>query len=112
MNTLSDHTTMDAKVERARYARICVELDLQKSLVPRVVAAGEVFNVEYEGLKLICFECGKYGHRKEVCPWKKNAQQENMGDTSVRQKEIQPERVPEKKPEFIVRSFWPVDVCI
>ena len=25
------------------------------------------YNVEYEGLQLIYFHCGKYGHRKEMC---------------------------------------------
>ena len=24
--------------------------------------------VEYEGIHLICFGCGKYGHKKEACP--------------------------------------------
>ena len=28
---------------------------------------GESYPIEYEGLKLICFNCAKYGHHKEVC---------------------------------------------
>ncbi|KAJ1441621.1 Zinc finger, CCHC-type [Sesbania bispinosa] len=29
---------------------------------------GKTYNVEYEGLHLVCFQCGRYGHRKEGCP--------------------------------------------
>ncbi|MED6126281.1 hypothetical protein PIB30_076848 [Stylosanthes scabra] len=28
---------------------------------------GQTLNIEYEGLHLICFGCGKYGHRVEYC---------------------------------------------
>lgn len=29
---------------------------------------GEKLNLEYEGLHSICFKCGVYGHRMDVCP--------------------------------------------
>ena len=29
---------------------------------------GRDFLVEYEGLRLICFNCGKYGHEVQSCP--------------------------------------------
>ncbi|KAJ1416228.1 Zinc finger, CCHC-type [Sesbania bispinosa] len=29
---------------------------------------GRVYPVEYEGLHLVCFKCGRYGHKKEACP--------------------------------------------
>ncbi|KAJ1416829.1 Zinc finger, CCHC-type [Sesbania bispinosa] len=29
---------------------------------------GRIYKVEYEGLHLICFHCGRYGHRREACP--------------------------------------------
>lgn len=70
MDTLSSRLDKDAKVARGRYAQICVELDLQKKLVPKIIASNQVFRVEYEGLNQICFECGRYGNRKEGCPWK------------------------------------------
>lgn len=28
---------------------------------------GAWLNLEYEGLSMICFECGKFGHSKEEC---------------------------------------------
>lgn len=27
-----------------------------------------VRTIEYEGIHLVCFGCGTYGHRKEACP--------------------------------------------
>lgn len=31
--------------------------------------------MEYEGLHLVCFACGRYGHRKEQCQGKIAAEQ-------------------------------------
>lgn len=53
---------------RGNFTRICVELDLRRELVPSFTVLGVEFNFEYEGLHLICFGCGKYGHKLEVCP--------------------------------------------
>ena len=52
---------------RGKFARICVEMDLRKKLIPSFTALGRDFRVEYEGLHLICFGCGRYGHRMEHC---------------------------------------------
>ncbi|RYQ95802.1 hypothetical protein Ahy_B08g091161 [Arachis hypogaea] len=52
---------------RERFDRICVEIDLSKKLVPRILVLGSTLNIEYEGLHLICFSCGKYGHRLDQC---------------------------------------------
>lgn len=52
---------------RAKFARIWVELDLRKQLIPKFKVLSYEFKVEYEGLHLICFQCGKYGHRAEAC---------------------------------------------
>ncbi|RYR33588.1 hypothetical protein Ahy_A10g048187 isoform C [Arachis hypogaea] len=35
---------------RGYFARICIEIDLRKQLVPRISVFGEVLNIEYEGL--------------------------------------------------------------
>ncbi|KAI9072186.1 hypothetical protein K1719_045853 [Acacia pycnantha] len=53
---------------RGRYARIAVLVDLQKPLVPWIKVDGRTYGVEYEGLPLICFECGRIGHAKDKCP--------------------------------------------
>ncbi|KAB2629216.1 hypothetical protein D8674_034011 [Pyrus ussuriensis x Pyrus communis] len=53
---------------RGKYARVCVELDLTKSLIANVKVENCWYVVEYEGLHLVCFNCGCYGHRREQCP--------------------------------------------
>ncbi|RYR62925.1 hypothetical protein Ahy_A04g020682 [Arachis hypogaea] len=52
---------------RGRFARIFVEIDLSKKLVPRISVLGSTLNIEHEGLHLIYFTCGKYGHRTDQC---------------------------------------------
>ncbi|XP_061363607.1 uncharacterized protein LOC133307173 [Gastrolobium bilobum] len=58
----------DVITERARFARICVEVDLRKTFLPKFWIGNKVYQVGYEGLHLICFKCGVYGHRKDQCP--------------------------------------------
>ncbi|CAL1353807.1 unnamed protein product [Linum trigynum] len=48
--------------QRAKFARLAVEIDLGKPLIPRVHIDGEWQKVEYENLLEVCFECGKVGH--------------------------------------------------
>lgn len=55
------------KVERQRFARIYVEVNLQKRLLSKFRVGKRRFSVEYKGLGLICFECERYGHRKDDC---------------------------------------------
>lgn len=50
-----------------RFARISVELNLEKKLIPRIKIRNRTYLIEYEGLNLICFTCGHYGHHKELC---------------------------------------------
>ncbi|KAI9127941.1 hypothetical protein K1719_000934 [Acacia pycnantha] len=55
---------------RGKFARLAVLIDLQKPLVPWIKVDGQTHGVEYEGLPLICFDCGKYGHVREKCSGK------------------------------------------
>lgn len=52
---------------RGQFARICVEMDLAKPLIPKILVRGETLSLAYEGLHSVCFKCGVYGHRMEVC---------------------------------------------
>ncbi|XP_010424323.1 PREDICTED: uncharacterized protein LOC104709398 [Camelina sativa] len=49
-------------VERARFARVCVEVNLKRPLKGTVMVNGERYFVSYEGLSAICSRCGMYGH--------------------------------------------------
>ncbi|KAI9108191.1 hypothetical protein K1719_021064 [Acacia pycnantha] len=59
--------------DKGEFARICVEVDLHKPLLPAFTIFGENRQLVYEGLHLVCFECGRYGHVMERCPDKVEA---------------------------------------
>jgi len=61
-----DMTTLH--VERARFARMCIEVDLAKPLKGTLLLNGERYFVSYEGLANICSRCGMYGHLIHTCP--------------------------------------------
>ncbi|KAI9112471.1 hypothetical protein K1719_016394 [Acacia pycnantha] len=61
---LDVHTAQRA---RGKFARMCVELDLTKPLIPEFSVEGRVLSVVYESLGVICQQCGKVGHKKEQC---------------------------------------------
>ncbi|RYR27977.1 hypothetical protein Ahy_B01g052053 [Arachis hypogaea] len=72
---------------RGKFARICVEIDLRRKLVPSFTALGKDFKLEYEGLHQICFSCGRYGHKMDGCvELAKETKQdaENHGEDSSR----------------------------
>ncbi|CAL9031736.1 unnamed protein product [Prunus brigantina] len=58
------HTTSQ---NRGKFARLCVELDLTKPLEAFVQINQVWYNIEYEGLPEICYNCGLYGHKRENC---------------------------------------------
>lgn len=69
------------KASKGKYTRVCIEIDLDKPLVPFMWVNNELQALEYEGLHLICFEYEVYGHGVNICPKK------------VRTKELNIERV-------------------
>ncbi|XP_031108615.1 uncharacterized protein LOC116013097 [Ipomoea triloba] len=59
--------TATSLVSRASFARVCVEVDITKPLLAKFTLKNRVRPVVYEGLHLICFKCGMYGHNAENC---------------------------------------------
>src|ERR1044072_8970720 len=60
-----DMNTID--MQRGKYARVCVEIDLNKPVLGMVGLRGTWYRVEYEGLHLLCSNCGCYGHLGRNC---------------------------------------------
>ena len=61
---IDTHTAMEAK---GRYARLCIQLDINKPLINTVLIGRYEQPVVYEGLYKLCFSHGRIGHRKEAC---------------------------------------------
>lgn len=55
------------RVQRGRFARMCVEINLSKPVVGKIWMRDHWYRVEYEGLHLICAKCGCYGHMTRDC---------------------------------------------
>ncbi|CAN1121847.1 hypothetical protein LINPERHAP1_LOCUS6323, partial [Linum perenne] len=56
-----------AEGARARYARVCVEIDISKPLLGKYMIEDRMFFMEYESLENICFGCGFYEHKQDGC---------------------------------------------
>ncbi|KAI9127967.1 hypothetical protein K1719_000960 [Acacia pycnantha] len=58
---LDIHTAQRA---RGKFARLCVELDLTKPLIPEFRVENQTLSIVYESLGLLCNKCGWFGHNK------------------------------------------------
>jgi hypothetical protein len=67
-----DMHTLDAS--RGKFARVCIEIELDKPVVGKVWFRDFWYHVEYEGLHLLCKSCGLYGHVARNCPTNPNGQ--------------------------------------
>lgn len=72
---------------RGQFGRLCVEIDLQKPLIPYIVVEGETYGVVYEGISMICFNCGCFGHVKANCVYQK---QESPSSEVTIDKQVDP----------------------
>ncbi|CAN1775021.1 hypothetical protein LINPERHAP1_LOCUS13195, partial [Linum perenne] len=52
---------------RGNYAIICIEIDITKPLKSKYRLWRRVQRVEYQGLHVVCFKCGRYGHGVGEC---------------------------------------------
>lgn len=93
--------TNTALAARGRFARLCVEIGLDKPLVSKVKIGNLWQKMEYEGLHSICFSCGRVGHREEVCPYKGVFQPgaDKMETTSAHQPASKSDDTSSKNPE-------------
>lgn len=63
-----DKTTLSH--QKGKYAWMCVEVDLKKPLLATFELNVRNYKIEYEGLHLLCLNCGKFVHYLDGCPEK------------------------------------------
>lgn len=59
------HTATGVK---GRFARLCVQVNLEKLLLRTIHIGKIVQSIQYEGINALCFTCGKIEHKVETCP--------------------------------------------
>lgn len=67
---MGTHVKVDTNtlnVDKGRFARIYVKIDLTLSVVKKVNVNGHWYNVQYEDLHVICSNYGSYGHHIRDC---------------------------------------------
>nr|POE45461.1 uncharacterized protein CFP56_20132 [Quercus suber] len=65
--------THTAAKTRGRFARLCVQVNLDESIMKLLKMRGIDQPVQYEGINSLCFAYGRVGHRAEKCPYKVRA---------------------------------------
>lgn len=47
---------------RGRFARLCIQVDIEKPLVTALLIGGREQRISYEGIQRLCFSYGRKGH--------------------------------------------------
>ena len=71
-NTIGNVLRVDthtATETRGRFARLCLQIDVDKPLATAILIGKFEQPICYEGIHKLCFGCGRMGHRKEQCPY-------------------------------------------
>ena len=77
------HTT---NKERGRFARLCIQVNLDKPLVRKIYLGKIEQCVLYEGINALCFSCGRIRHKVEACPFIVREQPRSRGRSGMRGK--------------------------
>ena len=56
-----------ANGSRGSYARLCIQVDIDRPLIKSIRIGSMVQQVLYEGISSLCFCCGRLGHKQENC---------------------------------------------
>ena len=63
---INSHIAMEA---RDRYARLCIQIDINKPLANSILIGRFKQVVTYEGIHKLCFSCGRIRHKVKACPY-------------------------------------------
>ncbi|KAJ6680446.1 hypothetical protein OIU79_020030 [Salix purpurea] len=94
---------------------ICIEVDLDKPVVGKVWIHNHWYNVEYEGLHIICNACGCYGHVARNCSTKNNVKMQSQGSAEHDNRKVSAEDIPTNMvedgelPNRIISNVAPVN---
>lgn len=71
---------------------MAVIVDLTRPLTSKITVDGKALLIEYEGLPIICYQCGRYGHLADICPMTTMAVEQVADETTPaqRQEEVEP----------------------
>nr|XP_023881747.1 uncharacterized protein LOC111994121 [Quercus suber]POE73883.1 uncharacterized protein CFP56_42300 [Quercus suber] len=82
---IDSHTAMEA---RGKYARLCIQIDINQPLVNTILIGRFEQAVSYEGIQSLCFSCGRLGHNVAACPYTIRKGKEQVAP----EKEVLPDR--------------------
>ena len=54
---------------RGCFARMCVQVNLDKPLIRKIYIGKIEQCVQYEGINALYFSCGRIGHKRKACPY-------------------------------------------
>ena len=77
---IDSHTAMEA---RGKYARLCIQIDINKPLVNTILIGQFEQAMTYEGIQSLCFSYGRLGHKVEACPYTIRKGKEKMGSEKM-----------------------------
>ena len=66
---------------RGSYARLCIQIELDKPLINSIKIGRLVQQVKYEGISSLCFCCGRLGHKQENCWYQIKEKDRSDSDT-------------------------------
>ena len=67
-NVLRVHTHTATKT-KGKFARLCVQIDVDKPLITAILIGKFEQLVCYDGIQKLYFGCGRVGHQKDICPY-------------------------------------------
>lgn len=79
---------------RGRFARLCVQVNLDKPLIRKIYLGKLEQYMQYEDINALCFSCGRIGHKREACPYHIRENPKDMGTEQCHEPESKDNATP------------------